>query len=75
MKQLSIKINTVEALFECALCGGEEHAHVGPYLFLADSWEPVCRECGDEHAEALSSLLDLAASAMAFSGAGTVRAA
>lgn len=68
MAQIAIKLNSLQSKFRCALCSAEEHANVGPQLFLADSWSPVCRECGDEAAPALSALLDLAASAAAFAG-------
>lgn len=66
MPPLSIKLNTLESTFRCSVCGQEEFANQGPQLFLAESWAPVCRECGDEHAPGLSALLDLAAAATAF---------
>ena len=75
MAQLSIKINCLESKFRCTLCNQEEHANVGPQLFLADSWAPVCRDCGDENAPALSALLDLAACAAAFAGVGRLQSA
>lgn len=66
-QQLSIKLNSLDSKFLCPLCRHEGHANVGPQLFLSECWTPVCRECGDEHAPALSALLDLAACAAAFS--------
>lgn len=75
MAQLSIKINCLESKFRCSLCGQEEHANRGPQLFLAESWSPVCRDCGDERAPALSALLDLAACAQALAGAGLLKSA
>lgn len=75
MAQLAIKLNSLESKFRCALCEGEEHANAGPQLFLADSWSPVCRDCGDENAPTLSALLDLAACAAAFAGGGRLQSA
>jgi len=66
MVQLAIKTNSLEAKFSCALCGQEEHANAGPQLFLADTWAPVCRDCGEVHSAELSSLLDLAVAARAY---------
>jgi hypothetical protein len=44
----------------CALCGKSGRPGDGPHLFLADSLEPVCHECGKAHAPSLAALLDLA---------------
>ncbi len=66
MVQLAIKSNSLEALFSCALCGEDEHANAGPQLFMADTWAPVCRDCGEIHSRELSSLLDLAVAARAY---------
>ena len=64
--QLAIKINSLASNFHCCLCGQQEHANVGPQLFVADSWAPVCGDCGDLHSPLLSHLVDLALSARAF---------
>lgn len=44
----------------CALCGESVEADEGPQLFVADSLEIVCRDCGRQHAPPLAALLDLA---------------
>jgi hypothetical protein len=44
----------------CGLCGKTAKYTVGPRLFLNDSGEVVCRDCGQRHAPALAALLDLA---------------
>ena len=45
------------------MCGKAVSGGEGPQLFLAHSCEMACRDCGREHAPALVSLLDLAATA------------
>jgi hypothetical protein len=45
----------------CALCGKVTKASTGPRLFLDDTGEVVCRDCGRRHAPDLTALLDLAA--------------
>lgn len=69
--QIAIKLNSLDSNCLCSICNQEEFANVGPHLFMADSWRPVCRDCGDQHAPELSSLLDLAVAARAFSLSST----
>jgi hypothetical protein len=45
----------------CPLCGETVALRQGPGLFLGDSPEAVCRECGKKNAPHLVNLLDLAA--------------
>jgi hypothetical protein len=44
----------------CGLCGKAAKYAVGPRLFLSDTGDVVCRDCGQRHAPALAALLDLA---------------
>jgi len=44
----------------CALCGQRTLVDEGPQLFVADSLDAVCRDCGRKHAPSLVALLDLA---------------
>jgi hypothetical protein len=61
MTHLTIKIGHAEMADSCGLCGKEFRPPTGLHLVLGDSREePVCRECGKEHAPALVALLDLA---------------
>jgi hypothetical protein len=46
---LAIKRNAAPITAPCALCGGRTDPGVGLALFLADSWGPVCVECGQYH--------------------------
>lgn len=61
--QLAIKLNDEAYQYECALCGDERTCIVGPELFLADSWDVVCDECGRKYAPQLMALLDLGGAA------------
>ncbi len=45
----------------CTLCGKPAKSTTGPRLFVGDSDDAVCRECGKRYAPALVALLDLAA--------------
>ena len=50
-----------DAAFEtCALCGEAVEADEGPQLFVADSLEIVCQDCGRQNSPPLAALLDLA---------------
>ncbi len=46
---LAIKRNYGPIPAPCALCGARTDSGVGLALFLADSWAPVCSECGQYH--------------------------
>jgi len=57
-KKLAIKINNCALNDPCGICGRRTDPDVGPELFLADSWHPVCWQCGEKHAPALVRLLE-----------------
>ena len=61
--QLAIKLNDESYEYECALCGDERTSANGPELFLAESWDLVCDECGRKYAPQLMALLDLGGAA------------
>jgi hypothetical protein len=50
----------------CAICSKAIDADVGPQLFLAESRELICCECGDAEAPELAALLRLAESAQSY---------
>jgi hypothetical protein len=58
---LAIKRNYAPITAPCALCGGRTDPGVGLALFLADSWGPVCVECGQYHDPELVAALDASA--------------
>lgn len=60
---LAIKLNDESYQYECALCGDERVSAKGPELFLADSWDVVCDECGRKYAPLLAAMIDLGAAA------------
>jgi hypothetical protein len=47
-------------LTSCALCGKSIIQASGPHLYLGESAETVCRDCGKRQAPELVALLDLA---------------
>lgn len=61
--ELAIKLNYESSEYECAVCGDERVSAVGPELFLADTWDLVCDECGRKHAPLLAALIDLGGAA------------
>ena len=61
--QLAIKLNDVSSEYECAVCGDERISAEGPELFLADTWDLVCDECGRKYAPLLAALIDLGGAA------------
>ena len=63
---LAIKINESSSEYVCAVCGDERISASGLELFLADTWDIVCAECGREHAPLLVALLDLGGAAEGF---------
>jgi hypothetical protein len=50
----------------CAICSKAIEADAGPKLFLAESQELICNECGDAEAPELAALLRLAESALSY---------
>ena len=61
--ELAIKLNQESSAYECALCGDARTSAEGPELFLADTWDLVCDECGRKYAPLLMALVDLGAAA------------
>ena len=61
--QLAIKLNDESSGYECAVCGDERTSAEGPELFLADTWDLVCDECGRKYAPLLMALIDLGGAA------------
>ncbi len=55
---LAIKLTPQAVAAPCALCGATVPARIGPQLFLAASFDPVCDTCGGIFAPELSSMLD-----------------
>jgi hypothetical protein len=49
----SIRCNRVAVNDPCAVCGRRTDPEFGPELFLWDSWELVCHNCGAEHSPEL----------------------
>jgi len=60
---LAIKLNPESSAYECAVCEDARTSAQGPELFLADSWDLVCDECGRKYAPLLMALIDLGAAA------------
>ena len=58
--RLSIKSNSVPGGGPCTLCGQSVDMTVPLALFMADSFRPVCENCGTQHDPALVHLLRLA---------------
>lgn len=56
-RNLAIKESTSVADTPCILCSRPTHPFAGPELFLADTWDLVCWECGAEHAPELTDML------------------
>ncbi|MGH9900273.1 MAG: hypothetical protein ACRD68_00360 [Pyrinomonadaceae bacterium] len=67
---LAIKLNNSAGDYECALCGDERVSSAGPELYIADSSEMVCHECGREHAPLLVALIDLGGAAEGYAAVG-----
>jgi hypothetical protein len=61
--ELAIKLNEESSAFECAVCGDARTSAQGPELFLADTWDLVCDECGRKYAPLLMAMIDLGAAA------------
>ena len=70
--ELAIKLNEESSAYECAVCGDARTSAQGAELFLADTWDLVCDECGRKYAPLLMALIDLGAAA---EGYATVREA
>ena len=55
--EIAIKYNTEHAACHCILCNGITYPVLGPELFLAESYDPVCRACGAQYAPELFAML------------------
>lgn len=64
-KRLAIKLNNIITNDPCAICGARTDPN-GIDLFLADTWELVCMECGRKHAPELTAFLEMATAAESF---------
>ena len=56
--KLAIKMNNCATNDPCAICGARTDPGLGPELFMADSWDVVCWDCGRKYAPALVVLLE-----------------
>lgn len=63
--QFAIKLHGVLTNDPCVICGARTDP-TGIDLFIADTWELVCMECGRKHAPELCALLELAVAASNF---------
>ena len=55
--EIAITYNTEHAACRCILCNGVTYPVLGPELFLAESYDPVCRACGMQCAPELVIML------------------
>jgi len=46
---LAIKLNHEIINGRCTICGEHQELDIGPELFVADTCEQVCWQCGREH--------------------------
>ncbi len=60
MANLTIHISHQASNSWCCLCEAGLLTGAGPHLVLAETDEPVCRECGKKEAPHLVALVDLA---------------
>ena len=65
--RVAIKMNVFQGRESCAVCEVETTADLGLQLFEADSWRPICRDCGKKLAPEMVTLLALAQAASDFS--------
>lgn len=54
---LAIKESSSVASEPCVLCGQPTYPFAGPELFLAETWDLVCWDCGGHHAPMLVDIL------------------
>lgn len=60
MPELVIRLNENPISNVCPLCDTETNPNIGAELFLADTEQIVCLECGSKHAPILAGLLTFA---------------
>ncbi len=63
MPQLALSCNATPTTDHCDLCGRALRASPGHRLCVADNLQPVCDDCGRQHAPALAALVHLASAA------------
>jgi hypothetical protein len=63
MTQLILRCQKTETSGACGLCQRALELPAGNQLFLADSDQPVCHDCGRQHAPDLAALVHLASAA------------
>ncbi len=66
LRRCAIMLNRRPAEARCAVCSKAVEADIGPQLYLAETRQLVCCECGDNEAPELTALLRLAASAQSY---------
>lgn len=59
-------LNRKLAEARCAICSQDIEPDAGPQLFLTESRELICSECGDTEAPELAALLRLAEAAQSY---------
>ena len=65
-RRCAIMLNRKWGDARCAICSKAIEADVGPQLFLVESRELICHECGGTEAPELTALLRLAESAQSY---------
>jgi hypothetical protein len=60
MTHLTIKLPAHSTPHTCGLCGCRTTPSSGPSLYLPESQDTVCLDCGKRHAPELAALVDLA---------------
>jgi hypothetical protein len=60
MNDFAIRNRMLTDHLPCGFCGSQTMFAAGPELYLMDSSEPVCRDCGRKAAPQLAALLKLA---------------
>jgi ribosome-binding protein aMBF1 (putative translation factor) len=54
--KIAIQDNNCYSRSPCPICGTEIKPDVGPQLFLAGTWEPVCEDCAKIHSPQIFAL-------------------
>lgn len=54
----AIKYNSTVGDNQCAICGGLIEMEIGPWLFMLESWQPVCQKCGHKYTPGMQEMLD-----------------
>jgi|GEM_PF-6198159 len=59
--KLSIQENNLLKAVICPICGEEFEPVIGPQVFIAGTWDPVCIPCSNKHIEPYMWLAQLVA--------------